>query len=79
MRVTDRIHNLKILRVNARKTIHAYLQHKLNAMHIYCHLCGLIGNRYALAFARKWERNIIYSHIIYRNMNTSVVSNDASN
>jgi hypothetical protein len=70
MRAKDLIHNLKILRLKAGKAIHAELQHEFNAMHIYCHLCGFIGNRCALAFARKWERNVIYSHIIYRNINT---------
>ncbi|MGO9018672.1 MAG: hypothetical protein ACLQVJ_10020 [Syntrophobacteraceae bacterium] len=71
MRVKDKIHKLKILRVKAAKTMHADLQHEFNAMHVYCHLRGFIGDRHALAFARKWERNIIYSHIIYRNINSS--------
>ena len=71
MRVKDKIHKLRILRVKAAKAMHADLQHELNAMHVYCHLCGIIGDRRALAFARKWERNIIYSHIIYGNINSS--------
>lgn len=70
MRTTYIINNVKIFRTRAGKAMHGKLQHELNAMHVYCHLRGLIGNRYALAFARKWEKHTIYSHIIYRNGNT---------
>lgn len=58
------------------KAIQAQLQHELNAVHVYCHLRGLIGNRNALAFAGKWERNIIYSHVIYRNFKPPGMHND---
>jgi hypothetical protein len=78
MRAANIIHSLRIFRVKRRKAIHAELQHKLNAMHVYCRLCGFIGNRYALAFARKWERSIIYSHVIYRNIDTSGMSFEVS-
>lgn len=72
------IHNLKTILAKTGKAIHAELQHKLNALHVYCRLYGFIGNRYALAFARKWERSIIYSHFIYRDIDTSGMSFEVS-
>ncbi|MDR3555670.1 MAG: hypothetical protein P4L55_13010 [Syntrophobacteraceae bacterium] len=68
MRTTDKIQDFQMSRARAEKAVHAQLQHELNAVHVYCHLRGLIGDRNALAFARKWERSIIYSHVIYRNI-----------
>ena len=76
MRTSEKIHNLKMSRARAEKAIHAQLQHEFNAMHVYCHLRRFIGNRNAMAFARKWERNIIYSHIIYRDINASGLHHD---
>jgi hypothetical protein len=66
MRFKDIIHDLGPLRAKAVRSIHARLQHELNAVHIYCRLSEFIGKPYALAFARRWERNIIYSHVLYR-------------
>ncbi len=71
MRTSEKIHTLKMSGARAGKAIHAQLQHELNAVHVYCHLRPLIGNRNASTFARKWERNPIYSHIIYTNINAS--------
>ena len=65
MKTSEKIHDWKTSGARAEKAIHGRLQHELNAVHVYCHLRPLIGNRNALAFAQKWERNPIYSHLIY--------------
>ncbi|MDR3554247.1 MAG: hypothetical protein P4L55_05800 [Syntrophobacteraceae bacterium] len=67
MKTMNVINKAKISLVKTEQAMHAHFQHELNAMHVYCHLSGFIGDRYALAVARKWEKNVIYSHIIYRN------------
>jgi hypothetical protein len=71
MRCSDIIHEIEAAKAKTERAIRSRLQHALNAMHVYCYLCGFIEKPYALAFARKWERNIIYYNIIYRNNNNS--------
>ncbi len=66
MSTMKKIKRVKMLLAKTEQALHGHFQHKLNAMHVYCHLSGLIGSRYAMAVARKWERNLIYSHIVYR-------------
>lgn len=66
MKTMHLLNKIKILLVKTEQATHARFQHELNAMHVYCHLSGIIGERYAMAAARRWEKNVIYSHIIYR-------------
>ncbi len=47
------------------RLVRARLQHELNAVHVYCRLSGLIGSPHALQFARSWENNRLYTHVLY--------------
>ncbi len=66
MRNASMIQEIRSVWEERARLLRSRLQHELNAMHVYCHLSGLIGKPYALALARNWERNVVYTHLLYR-------------
>lgn len=44
--------------------IRPLLQHKANALHIFCRLYPLLGKQMATAISKAWERCFLY-HVLY--------------